>query len=200
MIKAIIFDCFGVLVQREGHEFYKSAKDKATQHKITDLEREADLGGISEEEFNKKVAELTGSTPAEVAAETSKYRHNQELLDFAQTLRKNYKVSIITNVSKGTLKRFFTDDELNRLFDDVVISSEVGLVKPDPEIFSLAGRRLALRPEECIFIDDTAINCLAASQSGIKAIAYLGNSHTIKMINVLLAYEKDESSIRQNNS
>jgi HAD superfamily hydrolase (TIGR01549 family) len=97
---------------------------------------------------------------------------------------------MLTNVSKETLLRFFTTDELQNMFDDVVISSEVGLVKPDPEIFALAARRLALRPEECIFIDDTAINCLAAAQSGIQAVAYLGNKHTIKTIKMLLAYDK----------
>ncbi len=191
MIKAIIFDCFGVLLQRQGHESYKSGHDRAVQQQIDDLEREADLGAINEEEFNTKVAKLTGATPERIKDETTLYHRNQELLDYVAELRSEYKVSVLTNVSKDAIGRFFDADEQKRMFDDIVISSEVGLVKPDPEIFALAARRLALRPEECIFIDDTAINCLAAAQSGIKAIAYLGNKHTIKMVRTFLAYENN---------
>jgi epoxide hydrolase-like predicted phosphatase len=190
MIKAIIFDCFGVLLQREGHEFYKSNSNKDTQKQISRLEKQADLGKISEKEFNKTVADLTLTTPAKVRAETMQYTRNQELLNFAEELRDKYKVSILTNVSRDTIGHFFTLDEQKHMFDDVVISSEVGMVKPDPEIFALAARRLALRPEECVFIDDTAINCQAAAESGIKAIVYLGNKHTIKTLKTLMAFDQ----------
>lgn len=190
MIKAIIFDCFGVLLQREGHEFYKTVKNKETQKQINKLEIQADLGEISEDEFNEQVAELTHTTPAKVQAETSKYDRNQELLNFIHEMRENkYKISVLTNVSKDTISRFFTSDEQRNLFDDVVISSEVGLVKPDAEIFTLAARRLALSPGECVFVDDTAANCRAAAEAGIQAVAYMGNTHTIKTLKMLISYE-----------
>ncbi len=192
MIKAIIFDCFGVLLQRDGHEFYKLLTSKEKQKQINKLETQADLGEISEKDFNRQVAELSDSTPAKVLAETTIYARNQEMLNFAHEMRgRKYKVSVLTNVSKDTISRFFTADEQRNLFDDMVISSEVGLVKPDPEIFALAARRLALKPEECIFVDDTASNCSAAAESGIKAVAYLGNTHTIKTIQMLIAYDQN---------
>lgn len=191
MIKAIIFDCFGVLLQREGYEYYKSHPDKEVQRQINKLEKQADLGEISEKEFNQQVAKLTDSTAKQVLAETTAYKRNQELLNFVHELREDYKVSLLSNVSKDTISRFFTADERRSFFDDVVISSEVGLVKPDPEIFALAARRLALRPEECIFIDDTSLNCKAAAESGIQGVAYLGNKHTIKTIKMLLAYDQN---------
>lgn len=192
MIKAIIFDCFGVLLQRDGHEFYKLVASKEKQKQINKLEIQADLGEISEKEFNKQVAELADSTPAKVLAETTMYTRNQEMLNFIHEMReRKFKVSVLTNVSKDTIGRFFTVDEQRNLFDDVVISSEVGLVKPDPEIFALAARRLALQPEECIFVDDTASNCRAAAESGIKAVAYMGNTHTIKTIQMLIAYDQN---------
>lgn len=193
MIKAVIFDCFGVLLQRDGHESYKTLKDKDVQHRINRLEKDADLGEITEKEFNRRVAELTDTTPAKVLAETTKYQRNEDLLQFVDQLRDTLKVSMLTNVSSHTISRFFTKDELKNMFDDVVVSSEVGLVKPDPEIFALAARRLALRPEECIFVDDTALNCKAAAESGIQGIAYMGNTHTIKTINMLLAYDQSSN-------
>lgn len=192
MIKAIIFDCFGVILQRPGHEFYKTVEDRELQKQIDKLEDQADVGEITEDEFNEQVAKLTGSTPAKVAAETSIYERNQELLNFVAELRGEYKVSLLTNVSKDTISRFFSEDERRDLFDDVLVSSEVGLVKPDPEIFALAARRLALRPEECVFIDDTAKNCEAAAKCGIKAIAYMGNKHTMRMVKQFLFEEQHD--------
>ncbi len=193
MIKAIIFDCFGVLLQREGHEFYKSNPDKEILKQVIKLEVQADLGEITEKEFNTQVAELVGTTAAKVRAETTQYARNQELLNFAEELSSEYKVSVLTNVSRDTIGHFFSSDEQKNMFDDMVISSEVGMVKPDPEIFALAARRLALRPQECIFIDDTAINCQAAAESGIKAVVYLGNKHTIKTVKTLIAYDQSNN-------
>ncbi len=54
------------------------------------------------------------------------------------------------------------------LFDDVVISAEVGCRKPEPEIFELALRRLRARPEETFFVDDFRHNVEAARELGIR--------------------------------
>ena len=54
------------------------------------------------------------------------------------------------------------------LFDDVVISAEVGCRKPDPEIFQLALTRLGVRAEETLFIDDFAHNVAAARELGFR--------------------------------
>ena len=58
------------------------------------------------------------------------------------------------------------------LFDDVVVSAEVGLAKPDPEVFRLAARRLGLPPAECVFVDDWDVNVGAAREVGMAAILY----------------------------
>jgi len=59
-----------------------------------------------------------------------------------------------------------------RLFDDVVISGEVKLAKPDPRIYHLAVSRAGRRAEECIFIDDVTENIAAAAAIGIDAIRF----------------------------
>ena len=56
-----------------------------------------------------------------------------------------------------------------------MLSFEVSLVKPDPEIYRLAAKRLGVRPEECVFVDDKTINVEAAESVGMKGIVY--NDH-----------------------
>lgn len=59
------------------------------------------------------------------------------------------------------------------LFDAVVISGEVGLRKPDAEIFLLTARRMGLRPRQCVFVDDLAVNV-----RGAMAVGMIGVHHT----------------------
>lgn len=58
------------------------------------------------------------------------------------------------------------------LFDAVVISGEVGLRKPDAEIFLLTARRMGLRPRQCVFVDDLAVNV-----TGAVAVGMIGVHH-----------------------
>jgi len=59
---------------------------------------------------------------------------------------------------------------LDELFDVVVDSSEVGMRKPDPAIYLLTCRRLGLRPEDCLFVDDLECNVAAAAALGMETI------------------------------
>ena len=61
---------------------------------------------------------------------------------------------------------------LSDLFDDVVVSAEVGLAKPDPEVFRLAARRLGVPPEACVFVDDWEVNVAAAREVGMAAVHF----------------------------
>lgn len=60
--------------------------------------------------------------------------------------------------------------QLRELFETMVISGEVGLRKPDPEIYVLAARRLDLEPSSCVFIDDLDRNVHAAEEVGMLGI------------------------------
>jgi 2-haloacid dehalogenase len=59
-----------------------------------------------------------------------------------------------------------------KLFDQIIISGEVGLIKPDPRIFELLLERIRLPAQECIFIDDSAANIEAARQMGFHCIHF----------------------------
>jgi putative hydrolase of the HAD superfamily len=74
---------------------------------------------------------------------------------------------------------------LAELFDVVVISAEVGLHKPQPEIYLLATERLEVEPAECIFVDDLKENCEGAEAVGMTAIRHRDAQETIARLTEL---------------
>ena len=75
------------------------------------------------------------------------------------------------------------------LFDEIVISGEVGLHKPDPAIFTVTCERLAVAPSDCVFIDDLRENCEGAEAVGITAILHRGADSTLPELERLLGLE-----------
>jgi putative hydrolase of the HAD superfamily len=76
-------------------------------------------------------------------------------------------------------------DLLAELFDDVVISADVGLHKPQPEIYELAAKRLEVEPAECLFVDDLRENCEGAEAVGMKAVRFEDVPQTIARLSEL---------------
>ena len=68
---------------------------------------------------------------------------------------------------------------IGELFDVVVISAEVGLHKPQPEIYLLAAERLGLEPADCVFVDDLRENCDGAEAVGMTAVLHRDADATI---------------------
>lgn len=72
------------------------------------------------------------------------------------------------------------------LFDTVVISGEVGMRKPEPEIFRHAAATLGLEPSECVFIDDVEANVAAAIGCGMAAVHHTDAGTTARELEILL--------------
>jgi putative hydrolase of the HAD superfamily/hydrolase len=70
-------------------------------------------------------------------------------------------------------------DRFPDLFDAVVISSEVGARKPEPQIYRLAAERLALEPPDCVFLDDLLQNVDGARSVGMEAFVHRNAEFTI---------------------
>jgi epoxide hydrolase-like predicted phosphatase len=77
----------------------------------------------------------------------------------------------------------------DKLFDAVVISGEVGLRKPEPEIYLLAAERLGLPPEECVFVDDLAPNVRGAADVGMVGVHYAHHERAVTELRELLGIE-----------
>ena len=72
------------------------------------------------------------------------------------------------------------------IFDDAVISGEVGMHKPQPEIYLLACERLEVAPGEAVFVDDLRENCAGAEAVGMTAILHRESAETIAKLEPLL--------------
>jgi epoxide hydrolase-like predicted phosphatase len=75
------------------------------------------------------------------------------------------------------------------LFDASVISGEVGLHKPQPEIFELACERLGVKPAESVFVDDLRENCVGAEAVGMTAVLHRSSAETIARLEDLLGVD-----------
>lgn len=73
------------------------------------------------------------------------------------------------------------------LFDAVVISGEVGMRKPDPEIYALATERLGVPPPECVFVDDLRPNVRAAVTAGLLGVHHVDVPTTIEELEAIFA-------------
>ena len=91
-------------------------------------------------------------------------------------------------VSNSWSTSHYDRDLLAELFEDVVISAEVGLHKPQPEIYLLAAKRLGEEPRRCVFVDDLRENCAGAEAVGMTAILHRDVSETIARMEDLLGF------------
>jgi putative hydrolase of the HAD superfamily len=81
-------------------------------------------------------------------------------------------VSVLSNADGSLRGRLEGEMRIHHLFDDIVCSAEVGMAKPEAEIFRLAASRLGVAPEECVFVDDWDQNIEAATKVGMTGVLY----------------------------
>ena len=75
---------------------------------------------------------------------------------------------------------------LDELFEAIVISGEVGLHKPQPEIFQLGAQQICLPSVQCVFVDDLRENCAGAEAVGMTAVLHRGPDRTLPQLERLL--------------
>jgi epoxide hydrolase-like predicted phosphatase len=85
---------------------------------------------------------------------------------------------------------------LEELFDAVVISGDVGMHKPEPEIFLLGAERIGVAPADCVFVDDLRENCAGAEAVGMKAILHRGAGGTLPQLEELLGVPLSDAGAR----
>jgi HAD superfamily hydrolase (TIGR01509 family) len=174
MIKAIIFDCFGVLTT-EGWLPFKAKYfqgDAELNRQATELNQRADAGLISHQDFLEAVAELANVTPAEVSAAIDVNMANEQLFDYIAThLKSKYKIGFLSNAAANWLKELFTREQL-KLFDAISLSYEKGFIKPYPEAYEVIAGQLMLPVEACVLVDDQERHCAGARAAGMQAVLY----------------------------
>lgn len=172
MIRALIFDCFGVLYHGSlGH--LRQLLSLERQQELVDLNMSSDYGYISREEYLEQASALMGMSATELQTIVAQQHiRNEPLVTYLRSMKGQYKIGMLSNVGSSVMDKLFTPDEQAELFDVMILSSDIGMTKPNPEIFQLAAERLGVLPEECIMIDDLLQNIEGALQTGMKGVVY----------------------------
>jgi putative hydrolase of the HAD superfamily len=174
MIKAVIFDFFGVLASRDDTSFRRAhlEKDPAKNEQVKELNDELGRGNLGYDDFISALAKLGSVNRETVLGYTENYRPNKELLNYIREgLKPKYKVGIISNAGQDWVLKILGDD-YKRLFDDIVLSYKVGLIKPEAEIYEMSAKNLNVDAAECVFVDDILRYCNGAEQVGMSTIWY----------------------------
>lgn len=184
MIKAIYFDLFFTLIipayEKENNEFsiLNLSTDEWEKYAENEmLYRERALGLVKTE--TEIIDRIISHMPYKIsAAQKEKVLHARvdrmrnalqnvpkEILDVLQALKsRDIKIGLISNADIIDCK-YWGQSLLFRYFDDAVFSCNVGLLKPDKQIYELAMQRLNVLPEQCLFVGDGGSNELYGVKS-----------------------------------
>lgn len=173
VIKAIVFDCFGVLTSDTWQTFLDNLPPTADADKAREVHRAYNSGQISKDECSKQIELATGRQFTEVEDQSSEIEKNQALLSYISELRqRHYKIGLLSNASSNWVREEFLTPDEQALFDDFVLSYELGLVKPEARLFAVTAERLGVKPAEAVLVDDKKSFCEEAQKSGMKAVLY----------------------------
>ena len=100
------------------------------------------------------------------------FAHFEHQPQMSALVRRARQAGIRTALLSNSWGNTYPLDAWDGVFDTLVISGEVGLRKPEPEIFHLAADRLGLQPAECVMVDDLAPNVEAARALGMTAVLH----------------------------
>ncbi len=175
MIRALIFDCFGVFypdpVFAYMHDPLTPPERAEALHAFDD---QAARGNLSKVEFIEKASLLLAKPQDDVERQFfQSNQRNEMLVSLVQELRKTYKVALLSNIGSDMMGGFFTPDERRQLFDETILSGDVNLVKPNRAIYNLVCTRLGVVASEAIMVDDMASNIDAVKALGMQGICYM---------------------------
>lgn len=202
MIQTILFDFGGVLLDLPDHGTLQAWLRKI---RINDSERytknlthfsdsllldDVMRGKIKEADFYKKIAAESNMplilVKYLVKRMQSKKNLNREMLDAATKLRGQFQIGILSNTGDSTRQVMVNRYHFDELFNEIIISAEEGVAKPDEKLFWIALERVNSLPENTIFIDDMIENIEAAKKIGLRTIHHADNQSTIACLELLI--------------
>lgn len=176
MVRAILFDCFGVIITDALKVVIDELNDSnpALARQVMDIIHANNRGLIEVSESNQQIAELLGIGVDEWRGriEHGEVKDAHVLKYLKELRRRGFKTALLSNVGRDSLTRRFSDEELKTHFDAVVASGEVGVMKPDPEIYLHTAEQLGVTPEQCVMVDDRETHCNGARAVGMQSICY----------------------------
>ena len=182
MIEAVIFDLDGVLVDSE-HVWDEVRETLARERGGRWHDRaQADMMGMSSPEWSRYMHDVIGlpESPEEINREVvrrmeARYSDHLPLIDGAvdavRRLAGSFRLGLASSSNRPLIDVVLTTAGLDAIFEATVSSEEVVHGKPAPDVFLEAARRLAVAPERCAAIEDSANGIRAAHAAGMRVVA-----------------------------
>jgi HAD superfamily hydrolase (TIGR01509 family) len=174
-IKAVIFDLYGVLALN-GWQAFKTLHftDRVeVWDQIFEIGRKVDAGLADYDELIKFTADQAGESEDTVRYQLEHTSANPTLLEYIQTdLKPWYNIGILSNASRAeVIGQVFTPEQ-EGMFDAIILSRHVGLLKPDTRMYEAIATKLNALPEECVFVDDQERHVEGARNAGMQGLVY----------------------------
>ncbi len=182
-LKAVIFDCFGVLTtdgwKQIRTDIIKTDEDREMARY---LDRAVNTGNMHYDDFVVQVATLADLSIEQARTQLNSHAANIRLFEYIRDqLKPHYKIGMLSNAADDWLGNMFEPWQV-KLFDEIVLSYAVGTVKPQPDIYDLMAIKLGVSSEECLFIDDIERYVTAAVEVGMTGILFTDTDQTITAI------------------
>ncbi len=178
MIKAIIFDWAGV-IGADGYWVWlrKNIRDlESRRDYFQDISEKVDSAEMLHADFEKKLADISGKSAIEVWQEVKReIVINRELVGIIEKLKSRYKIGLLSNFTYPWLNEILSENNLYKLFDAYIISSEHNVIKPNPDAFKKILNLLNVNAGESVFVDDRQVHVDAANKIGLNGLLYKDN-------------------------
>ena len=201
-IKAIIWDNWGVIVDAKCGSIVKVWSDllNAPIEGIAKVFSGDELNQLqaaeitTEEYYDYVIRELNLPEESKDLLRNEPmepYAYDEDLISYIRKLKKDYTIAFLANIGHNSLKKILDYwPEVVGMFDHVIASCVVKMIKPDPNIYKLTLKNIGCKPEEAVFIDDTEVFVKAAIDLGIHGIQYSNRKQAIYDLETLLATKR----------
>lgn len=182
----IVFDLGNVLIPFDYNTLIKKldeVKEGSGKHFVDtyfanyDFHRDFERGKISEEKFIERMLEiLDHSIDGETFCNyfSCIFKQNKEVAALLPTLKKNYKLILLSNTNSIHEKYGWEHYDFLKHFDDLILSHKIGAVKPEEKIYRAVEKSSGSPAEEHIFIDDIEEYVNAAKSFSWDGIHFKG--------------------------
>lgn len=193
MIKAVIFDMDGVLIESEeavwksfntllkkegvrfNNRWIKKYRGMSLKDQLSIWREKHGIKKYDEHEFAEKALQI------QLKIMKGKIKPSKQLLQTLKELKKkNIKLAVATSSYKARAEKILSMLKIKKYFKTIIAAEDVKKHKPNPDVFLKAAEKLGVKPEDCVVIEDAANGIEAAKKGGMKAIGYAKNQRKRK--------------------
>jgi epoxide hydrolase-like predicted phosphatase len=198
VIEAVIWDLGGVILRTEDRRLRAAweARLNLAEGELDQLVfagemgRKAALGQAQVEDVWRWVGSRLELMPDELERLQDEFWQGDQLdgalVQYIRELRQECRTALLSNAWPGMRQMIENEWGIADCFDDLFISAELGLAKPDPKIYRLVLDRLDVPPPRAVFVDDFSENVKAAAALGLRAIQFLSSEQAMQSVNLQL--------------